>query len=180
MSSSLPRLPAGFVNCCWRVLASSIAAACSSVVPDIGAAVGERLRAARKVPLDPNVLAEALIADLTALPDETWLVLDDYQVLINSQCGLFVERLLAQSHIRALIVSRRRPTLRALACPRASATALDDAPPSQRTKRCTGGSPGQRQTMRKLQALNPMNRRNGSQRATSAGSCPDATRVPPN
>jgi LuxR family maltose regulon positive regulatory protein len=93
------------------VLASSIAAACSSIVPSVRDAVGERLRATRKGPSpDPAILADTLADNLSGWPENAWLVLDDYQALVESPGDLFVKRLVDQQVIRILILTRRRPS----------------------------------------------------------------------
>ena len=85
--------------------------ACRSAIPDAGAALIERLRATRNALPEPEVLAETLARDLLEWPDGAWLVLDDYHTLLDSPPSeRFVEDLFRRAKIRALILTRRRPS----------------------------------------------------------------------
>jgi ATP/maltotriose-dependent transcriptional regulator MalT len=91
------------------VLAASIARALAGLSPDAAGLMNERLRAGREAEADAVRLAEALAAQVPSWPPDTWLVLDDYQNLMDSAgAELFVSKLAAFSSL--LIVSRRRPT----------------------------------------------------------------------
>lgn len=91
------------------VLASSVAEALSTLFPDASELMTERLRASRETEADPELLAEAFSAHIAEWPQNTWLVLDDYQHLMDSVASeLFVSRLAGFASL--LIISRRRPT----------------------------------------------------------------------
>src|SRR5205085_12669732 len=56
-------------------------------------------------------LAELVAGELSALPQETWLVIDDFHLTMESEVSsLFFERLEAETGIRILLTSRRRPS----------------------------------------------------------------------
>lgn len=91
------------------VLSASIAQALSQLFPDAARLMTERLRAGRDAEADPELLANALSAHIPQWPGNTWLVLDDYQNLMDSaESELFVSRLTGIASL--LIISRRRPT----------------------------------------------------------------------
>jgi ATP/maltotriose-dependent transcriptional regulator MalT len=100
-----------FASLDLAVLASGVANACSSVIPHAGEALTERLRATQKAPVEPERLAETLGKELVDWPENAWLILDDYHVLIESPAAeTFVNRLLTNGEVQALILTRRRPT----------------------------------------------------------------------
>jgi ATP/maltotriose-dependent transcriptional regulator MalT len=91
------------------VLASSIAEALSPLFPDAAGLMSERLRAGREADADPELLADAFSARIVDWPRDTWLVLDDYQNLMDSIASeRFMSRLTGLGSV--LIVSRRRPS----------------------------------------------------------------------
>ena len=91
------------------VLAASIARALSRLFPEAANLVADRLRASREAEADPDVLADALAVGVPRWPSNTWLVLDDYQNLMDSpDAERFISRLASYTHL--LIVGRRRPT----------------------------------------------------------------------
>src|SRR5438067_7090023 len=91
-------------------LATGVISATADVVPRVGTLVAERLRASRDTAPDPNLLAEAVISDLAAWPEEAWLVIDDYHLLMEAApAERFVEHLAATSKMRLLLLTRRRP-----------------------------------------------------------------------
>ena len=91
------------------VLAASVARVLSRLFPEAADLVVDRLHAGREAEADPDLLADALAARVPRWPADTWLVLDDYQNLMESRdAEQFVSRL--TTFIRVLIVSRRRPT----------------------------------------------------------------------
>ncbi|TMK70566.1 MAG: hypothetical protein E6G50_08185 [Actinobacteria bacterium] len=92
-------------------LSTAVALACRSAIPDAGAALIDRLRATRNALPEPEVLAETLARDLLEWPEVAWLVLDDYHTLLDSPPSeRFVEDLFRRAKIRALILTRRRPS----------------------------------------------------------------------
>jgi ATP/maltotriose-dependent transcriptional regulator MalT len=91
------------------VLAASLARALGELSPDAASLMNERLRAGREAEADAERLADALAAQIPRWPADTWLVLDDYQNLMDSVgAELFVSQLAGFTSL--LIVSRRRPT----------------------------------------------------------------------
>ena len=58
-----------------------------------------------------RVLAAILAGDLTSWSTDSWLVIDDYQVLAGAGAAEgFVEALLLEAPLNVLILSRRRPS----------------------------------------------------------------------
>jgi ATP/maltotriose-dependent transcriptional regulator MalT len=91
------------------VLASSVAEALSPLFPDAADLMTERLRAGRETDADPELLADAFSKHIAEWPGDTWLVLDDYQNLMESITSeRFVSRLTGFASM--LIISRRRPS----------------------------------------------------------------------
>jgi ATP/maltotriose-dependent transcriptional regulator MalT len=91
------------------VLAASVARALSRLFPEAADLVADRLRASREAEADPDLLADALAARVPRWPDDTWLILDDYQNLMDSpDAERFISGLTSFTHL--LIVGRRRPT----------------------------------------------------------------------
>jgi ATP/maltotriose-dependent transcriptional regulator MalT len=91
------------------VLASSVAEALSPLFPDAADLMSERLRAGREADADPELLADAFSEHIANWPKNTWLVLDDYQNLMESIASeRFVSRLTGVASV--LVISRRRPT----------------------------------------------------------------------
>ena len=90
------------------VLAASIAEGLAHLFPEAAWLLTERLRAAREAEPDPDLLADALAARIPRWPRNTWLVLDDYQNLMDSAAAeSFVSRL--AGFMSLLVISRRRP-----------------------------------------------------------------------
>jgi DNA-binding NarL/FixJ family response regulator len=91
-------------------LAIGLANAAAEVVPGAGERMRQRLRATDRPDEDAQILAEMLGEDLTAWPEDAWLVIDDYQFAMDSPASEdFVETLLNEIGARVLIGSRRRP-----------------------------------------------------------------------
>jgi ATP/maltotriose-dependent transcriptional regulator MalT len=91
-------------------LASGIAQAAAGVT---GAELGnvlERVRGSPDSAAEAETIAAILSEHLPSWPSGLWLALDDYDVLAGDRpCEDFVERLLARSDIRAIVMSRVRP-----------------------------------------------------------------------
>jgi LuxR family transcriptional regulator, maltose regulon positive regulatory protein len=91
-------------------LARGIAASIAHVIPGIGALLDERLRANRDGKADADLLAEALLADIGKWPRQAWLVIDDYQHLLDSVAGeRFIAYLVRAERLQLLLLTRRRP-----------------------------------------------------------------------
>ena len=92
-------------------LAVGLAQATSEIVPGAGDRMRERLRATDRPDEEARLLAEMLAEDLTEWPEDAWLAIDDYQFAMDSAAAEeFVDTLAADSPLRLLVTSRRRPT----------------------------------------------------------------------
>jgi LuxR family maltose regulon positive regulatory protein len=92
-------------------LAVGLARSASTIVPDAGRRMGERLRATGTPEQDVEPLAELLAEDLEAWPDEAWLAFDDYHFAGESPFAEeFVERVLSLCPLKLFLTSRKRPT----------------------------------------------------------------------
>ncbi|MGQ0569502.1 MAG: response regulator transcription factor [Armatimonadota bacterium] len=91
-------------------LAAGIAHATAEIVPGAGEALLERLSVTPRPEEEATVLAGMMIGDLAEWPVDAWLVFDDYEAIVGSQhAERFVEKLLLEAPLNALIVTRRRP-----------------------------------------------------------------------
>ena len=92
-------------------LAVGLAEATSQIVPGAGDRMRQRLRATDRPEEDAGILAEMLAEDLAEWPEDGWLVIDDYHLVMESPASeLFISNLLDRlSSVRLLITSRRRP-----------------------------------------------------------------------
>jgi LuxR family transcriptional regulator, maltose regulon positive regulatory protein len=90
-------------------LAAGLKEAVAQVVPGAGDALLSRLSTAAD-PGDTLVLSRMLTADLAEWPAAAWLILDDYHYASESPSESFVETLLREAPINALLLSRRRPS----------------------------------------------------------------------
>jgi LuxR family transcriptional regulator, maltose regulon positive regulatory protein len=91
-------------------LATGIGHALSDLAPDAGRSMTERIRTSRDPQAEIPVLVDLLVSGLDALPRRTWLVIDDYQQMMESRAAEeFVDRLAAQSVLNILVTSRERP-----------------------------------------------------------------------
>ena len=92
-------------------LAVGLARSASTIVPDSGRRMGERLRATGTPEQDVEPLAELLAEDLEHWPDDAWLAFDDYHFASESPFSEeFVERVLALCPLKLFLTSRKRPT----------------------------------------------------------------------
>jgi LuxR family transcriptional regulator, maltose regulon positive regulatory protein len=92
-------------------LALGIAAAASAVVPNAGVQLRTRLKTLSDPSRGAAILAEDLAIDLTAWPNEAWLVIDDYHLLTESAAAeTFIEALVAATPVHFLVASRARPS----------------------------------------------------------------------
>jgi DNA-binding CsgD family transcriptional regulator len=92
-------------------LAAGLADAVSQIIPDAGSRMVHRMRATGTPEQDVDILAELFAEDLDDWPEDTWLVLDDYQFAMEATAPeRFVDVLLRKSPIRLLLTSRKRPT----------------------------------------------------------------------
>lgn len=92
-------------------LALGIATAASDVVPGAGEQLRARLRASPDPAGQIESLAKDLARDLEAWSEDTWLVIDDYHLLLGNEAAeTFIELLLTAAPLRALIATRKRPS----------------------------------------------------------------------
>ena len=92
------------------VVARGFVEAASSIVPDAGRRLLERLAVTSDPDRDAAVLAEMLATDLAEWPDDGWIVVDDYQfVQAAPDPETFVETLVANAPVQLLLVGRNRP-----------------------------------------------------------------------
>ena len=92
-------------------LAAGLRGTVAALVPRSGEALMERLSVTSRPEEDVAVLAAMLAGDLATWDVEAWLVIDDYHVLAGtSSAEGFVEALLLEAPLNALILSRRRPS----------------------------------------------------------------------
>jgi LuxR family maltose regulon positive regulatory protein len=92
------------------VLASSLARAATRELGLECEHIYQRLRTSPSPNDEAAVLGQILAEDLRGWPPETWLVLDDYQAIAESDpAEQFVQALLEQAPLRALVTGRARP-----------------------------------------------------------------------
>jgi LuxR family maltose regulon positive regulatory protein len=92
-------------------LALDLAASISVVIPGIGDQLRARLKAASDPAGQSAQLAADLAGDLCDWPSNAWLVIDDYHLLVgNSPAENFIDVLIADTSIRVLIATRKRPS----------------------------------------------------------------------
>src|SRR5207237_1443316 len=108
-------------KCAWYAASGASSDVAAFAVEVANAAAPLLPRATRRVSdwiercADPTArvekLAELVAGELSALPQETWLVIDDFHLTMESEVSsLFFERLEAETGIRILLTSRRRPS----------------------------------------------------------------------
>ena len=91
-------------------LAAGLRDTVAGVVPTAGDALMERLSVTSRPESEVPTLAAMLARDLRQWQADKWLVIDDYQEVARSQhAEAFIERLLTDARLNALILSRRRP-----------------------------------------------------------------------
>lgn len=92
-------------------LAAGLRGAVAALVPCSGEALMERLSITSRPEEEVAVLAAMLAGDLASWNPEAWLVIDDYHALAGTgSAESFVESLLLEAPLSALILSRRRPS----------------------------------------------------------------------
>jgi DNA-binding CsgD family transcriptional regulator len=92
-------------------LAVGLATTAAEIVPGAGDRMRQRLRATDRPEEEARILAEMLAEDLGDWPSDSWLVIDDYHLgLESSPSEAFVGTLIHRSSLRLVITSRRRPT----------------------------------------------------------------------
>ncbi len=91
-------------------LAAGVAKAGSELIPSCDKRIRERLRVTQRPEDEVDVLAEIVAEDLAGWPEETWLVLDEYQFAAESPpADEFMGRLVDLIPFNILIASRTRP-----------------------------------------------------------------------
>ena len=91
-------------------LAAGLADVASEVIPNAGDRILPRMRAAGTPEQDVDVLAELFAEDLAEWPEDTWLVIDDYQFAMDAKAPeRFVDILLRKAPVRLLLTSCLRP-----------------------------------------------------------------------
>jgi LuxR family maltose regulon positive regulatory protein len=92
------------------VLASGLAQAVAGQIGIASRRIEQRLRRSSSPDQEARELGSILAEDLRGWPEETWLVLDDYQALSSSETAeAFVESIVEQLPAPVLIMSRDRP-----------------------------------------------------------------------
>lgn len=92
------------------VLASDLARAASTAFGFPCIRIDQRLRASSDPNDEATTLGRILAGDFDAWPEETWLVLDDYQALGSSNAAeAFVQALVEHAPLRILVTGRERP-----------------------------------------------------------------------
>jgi ATP/maltotriose-dependent transcriptional regulator MalT len=92
-------------------LAAGLSETIGAVVPGSGEALLERLSITSRPEVEIEVLAAMLADDLATWDTNAWLVIDDYHALAGASAAeRFVEALLLEAPLNALILSRRRPS----------------------------------------------------------------------
>jgi ATP/maltotriose-dependent transcriptional regulator MalT len=102
---------ANAASCDVAALAIGLASAAAKLIPQ----AGEQLRAHLKTATDPSAQPETLARDLAdslaGWPTNSWLVVDDYHLLVESESAeKFAETLIATTQMPLLIASRTRPS----------------------------------------------------------------------
>ncbi len=92
-------------------LALGIARSATSIVDDCDVRLRAHLRALPAPAENVETLADILAEDLEGWPEDAWLVLDDYQEIVEEpRAEDFVSTLVALAPVRVLIASRVRPS----------------------------------------------------------------------
>ena len=92
-------------------LLAGLSSTISELVPEAGTRAVARMRAAGTPEDDVDILADLFAEDLADWPDDTWLVIDDYQFAMEAKAPeRLVDLLLRKTPIRILLTSRKRPT----------------------------------------------------------------------
>ena len=89
---------------------AGVAAATATLAPGAGELLMQRLRVAEAPEKAARALAELLAKDLAAWPRGAWLIVDDYQFVVDSPpVEEFVDWLLTLTRVRLVVTTRRRP-----------------------------------------------------------------------
>ena len=92
-------------------LLAGLSSTISELIPEAGTRAVARMRATGTPEEDVDILADLFAEDLAAWPDDTWLVIDDYQFAMEAKAPeRLVDLLLRKTPIRILLTSRKRPT----------------------------------------------------------------------
>jgi LuxR family maltose regulon positive regulatory protein len=92
-------------------LAVGIAKAAAPLFPRASNRVAEWVERCPDPTGRAETLAELVAGELSTVPSETWLAIDDFHLTMDSEAaGLFFERFEAVAPIRILLTSRRRPS----------------------------------------------------------------------
>src|SRR4051794_21271010 len=91
--------------------AVGIANASSPLLPHASRRVSDWIERSADPTARVEKLADIVTEELSTIPQETWLVIDDFHLTMDSEeSGLFFERFEAHTGIRILLTSRRRPS----------------------------------------------------------------------
>jgi DNA-binding CsgD family transcriptional regulator len=91
-------------------LVADLAKVASQVVANVGERAIARMRSVGTAEQDVDILAELFAEDLAEWPDDVWLVLDDYEFVMEAAASeRFIDLILSTAPIRSVITSRRRP-----------------------------------------------------------------------
>jgi LuxR family maltose regulon positive regulatory protein len=91
-------------------LAAHLSRILNAISPNVAQRVTEHLRAVEKSRIDERALTNLLIGSVAEWPDDTWLMIDDYQHLLGSDAAENVIRELAdQTQAQLMILARGRP-----------------------------------------------------------------------
>jgi LuxR family maltose regulon positive regulatory protein len=90
-------------------LALGLAEATEPIVSGVGRRLREWLPTSREPEQEVDVIEQFLSEDLADWPDEAWLVIDDYHLLLSTATEELVRGLFVESGRRLLLTSRQRP-----------------------------------------------------------------------
>jgi ATP/maltotriose-dependent transcriptional regulator MalT len=92
-------------------LGLGLASAAAKLIPQAGERLRERLKTAADPSAQPEALARDLADSLAGWPATSWLVVDDYHLLLESEpAEKFMETLVASTPMPLLIAGRARPS----------------------------------------------------------------------
>lgn len=92
-------------------LAMGVHRAVSGLKADIGRILVERLAVSPNPQAEVEVLADVLTNDIGAWPEVSWLVIDDYQEIVDvAAAERFIEILLLRGDLNVLVLTRERPS----------------------------------------------------------------------
>lgn len=90
-------------------IAHGLLRAARSVMPHVGTTASERLRASTAPLPTTSEVAKLLCTDLVEWPHATWLAIDDFHLIMDSEAEDVLTRVVAELGIRVLLATRRRP-----------------------------------------------------------------------